>query len=118
MSKDEILEGLGGCKNIIENDRHCRVTVIENDTKIHKEYEIKKLRDIQYKIKGRGGTTLQPGLERCRELRTDVTLCFTDAACDNINEVPRKLLPKKIIWVVNSDNVSMIDKTGFIVRIN
>ena len=118
MSKDDILEGLSGCKNIIENDRHCRVTVIENDTKVSKEYEIKKLRDIQFNISGRGGTTLQPGLERCKELNTDITLVFTDAECDNINELPRSTIPKKIIWVVNRNDVSRIDRTGFIVRVD
>lgn len=118
MSKEDILEGLSGIKNIIENDRHCRVIVFENDTQIQKEYEIKKLRDIQFNIRGRGGTTLRPALERSRKLKTDVTLCFTDGYCDNINIVPRKLLPKKMIWVITrGGSVDNINKTGFVVKI-
>lgn len=117
MLKDDILEGLSGVKNIIENDRHCKVTVLENDTQVQKEYQIKRLRDIQFNIRGRGGTTLRPALERCKELKFDVTLCFTDGYCDNINMIPRKLLPKKIIWVVGKNgSVDNINKTGFIVR--
>jgi len=118
MSKDDILEALSGIKTIIENDRHCKVTVLENDTKLQKEYEVKKLRDIQFRISGRGGTTLQPGLERAKELNSDVCLCFTDGFCDDINNLPRKTIPKKLIWIVQKEgSIDTINKTGFVVRI-
>lgn len=119
MSPEEILEGLSGIKSIIENDRHCKVLVLENDTQVNKEYEVKKLRDLQFNISGRGGTILRPALERSREVGSDVTLCFTDGACDDINVIPRKLLPKKLIWVIggNFGSVGMVNKTGFIVRV-
>lgn len=118
MQKEDIMEGLSGIKNIIENDRHCRVTVLENDTSLKKEYEVKRLSDIQFNVKGRGGTELREGLERCRELNTDVTLCFTDGYTERINQIPRKLLPKKIIWVVQKDGtIENVNGTGFIVRI-
>jgi len=118
MSPDDIKEGLKGIKNIIENDRHCKTTVIENDTKIQKEYECKKVRDIDFEVKGRGGTTLFPGLERARELKPDVVLAFTDGGCDNINGISRQLLPKKIIWVIQKEGViDQVNKTGYIVRI-
>lgn len=117
MSKEQLKEGLSGVKNIIENDRNCKTTVIEIDTKIQNEYEVKRIADINYEPKGRGGTTLFPGLERARELNADVVLVFTDAACDNINAIDRKLLPKKIIYVVPlKNNISAIDRTGFVVR--
>ena len=119
MTREEILEGLSGIKNIIENDRHCKVIVFENDTQVNKEYEVKKLRDIQFNISGRGGTILRPALERSKEIGSDVTLCFTDGACDNINIIPRKLLPKKLIWIIGGKNgiVDMVNKTGFVVKI-
>jgi predicted metal-dependent peptidase len=118
MSKEDILEGLSGIKNIIENDRYCFTTVIECDAKVQKEYEVKKVRDIQFNIKGRGGTEMWPGLKRFKELSVDVTLGFTDGYTDNINEIPRKLLPKKIIWVVTPrGQVETLNKSGFIVRL-
>lgn len=118
MSKDDILEGLSGIKHIIEKDKDCRTTVIENDACIQKEYEIKRVKDIQFDIRGRGGTELFPGLSRCKELNTDVTLVFTDGAIDNVNEINRVLLPRKIIWVLTNDGYSnCIDRTGYIVRL-
>jgi len=119
QSKEDIQEGLSGCKNIIENDRHCKVTVLEIDTKIHKEYEIKRISDIQMEVKGRGGTVLAPGLERCKELNVDVALVFTDGHCDDINSHSRAKLPKKIIWVIEGKNgtAQHVNRTGYIVRI-
>jgi predicted metal-dependent peptidase len=119
MSKDDILEGLSGIKSIIENDKNCKVMVIECDAQVQKEYEVKKIRDIQFGIKGRGGTELYPGLKRAKLLQCDVVLGFTDGYCDNINGYSRKSLPKKIIWVVSQRGViTTINKTGPVVRIN
>jgi len=45
-------------------------------------------------------------------------LVFTDGACDNINLINRRLLPRKIIYVLTNDgNINMVDKTGYIVRL-
>ena len=117
MSKEDILDGLSSVKNLLENDRHTKITVIENDTKVQKEYNIKRLRDIQFNVKGRGGTTLGPGLLRMKELETDVVLGFTDGYTEDINQIRRKYLPKKIIWCVSErGQVTTINKTGYIVR--
>lgn len=118
MSNDDILEGLSGIKNIIEKDRHCYTTVLEVDAGVEKEYEVKKVRDIQFNIKGRGGTTLRPGLERARQLGCDVCLAFTDGYCENINGIPRKYLPKKTIWVINKGGTAKtVNETGYVIHI-
>ena len=118
MGIDDIAEGLSGVKNIIENDRHCYTTVLEVDAGVEKEYQVKKIRDIQFKVKGRGGTTLGPGLFRARELGCDVCLAFTDGYTENINHYPRKELPKKIIWVITPDGTAEnINRTGWVVQI-
>ncbi len=119
MSIDDIKEGLSGCKNIIEKDRHCTVTILENDTKLQKEYKVKRINDIQFNISGRGGTNLEEGLHRAREINPDVLLAFTDGYCENVNEYSRKDLPRKIIWVVQKDGtVENINRTGYIVRVD
>ncbi len=118
MTPDDIKEGLSGIKNIIENDRHCKTHVIEVDTAIGKEYEVKRVRDIEYEITGRGGTCIFPGLERAKELKPDVVLCFTDGYCENINDIPRKDLPRKTIYVIQDDGTAdYVNQTGYIVRI-
>lgn len=118
MNDEDILEGLSGVKNIIEKDRHCYTTVLEVDASVEKEYQVKRLKDIQFNIKGRGGTTLRPGLERARQLGCDVCLAFTDGYTENINDIPRKLLPKKLIWVINKGGTaSSVNRTGFVVQI-
>lgn len=118
MSNDDIKEGLSGIKNIIEKDRHCHTTVLEVDAGVEKEYICKKIHDIQFKVKGRGGTTLTPGLERAREIGCDVCLAFTDGYTEDINAIPRKRLPKKIIWVITKGgSPDRVNKTGFVIRL-
>ncbi len=119
MSNDDVKEGLSGVKNIIEKDRYCKTTIIENDTEVQKEYECKKIEDIDFEIKGRGGTVLQPGLERFKELNPDVVIAFTDGHCDNIKQMPKRMLPKKIIWVIQKEgSINSVNGTGYIVRID
>ncbi len=118
MSNEDIKEGLSGVKNILEKDRHCYTTVLEVDAGVEKEYVCKKVRDIQFNVKGRGGTTLGPGLYRAKELGCDVCLAFTDGFTENINAIPRKKLPRKTIWVINKGgSASQVNKTGFVVQI-
>jgi len=118
MSQDDILEGLSGVKNIIEKDKYCYTTVLEVDAQVEKEYRVKRVRDIQFNIKGRGGTSLRPGLDRARELGCDVCLAFTDGYTEDINRIPRKALPKKLIWVITKGGTPRnINKTGFVVQI-
>jgi len=119
MSIDDIREALSGCKNIIEKDRHCEVTVLENDAQLQKEYKVKRISDIQFNIAGRGGTMLQEGLERARQINPDVVLAFTDGYCENVNDYSKKELPKKIIWVVQKGGtIDTINQTGYIVRVD
>ena len=118
MGNDDILEGLSGIKNIIEKDRNCHTTVLEVDAGVEKEYIVKRVRDIQFKIKGRGGTSLRPGLERARQLGCDVCLAFTDGFTEDINSIPRKCLPKKLIWIITPNGtVDNINRTGYVVKI-
>jgi hypothetical protein len=116
---EDIKEALNGIKDIIENDPYTILNVLEVDTKVQKEYQVKNIKDIQFNIKGRGGTTLTPGLERAKKLNSDVTLCFTDGHCDNINNVDRKRIPRNIIWVIpeKDGKFDHLDKVGLIVKI-
>lgn len=118
MSDDDVREGLSGVKNIIEKDRHCFTTVLEVDAGVEKEYEVNRVKDIQFDIKGRGGTRLFPGLERAKELNCDVCLAFTDGYVEDINAISRKYLPKKIIWVITKNGqADHVNRTGYVVKL-
>ena len=118
MSEDDIKEGLSGIKNLIENDRNCKVTVIENDTQINKEYECKKISEIQFNVLGRGGTVLGPGLKRMSEINPDITLVFTDGYIENVRDLDKKLLPKKILWIITEGgHEDAVKGTGYVVKI-
>ncbi len=118
FSKDDLMESLSGIKNIIEKDKNCEITVIEIDTKIHKEYTVKRISDIDYDILGGGGTILLPALIRSKQLKADCVLFFTDGYCENLNEVSISLIPKKLIWILTNDGKSeYIDRTGFIIKL-
>ena len=98
---------------------HCKTTVLECDAQVHKEYVVKKVRDIDPKVKGGGGTTMGPGLLRAKQLSPDVCLCFTDGYTENINGNTRKHIPKKIIWVVSKYvTVETLNRTGFVVKLD
>ena len=118
MGIEELMESLSGIKNMIDNDRHCIVHVIEIDTVIQKEYEVKKLSDIDPVFKGRGGTDLFLALERAKEINPDVTLFFTDGYCEDINAIPRNLMPKKLIWIITKGGQeNMVNKCGYVVKL-
>jgi len=118
ITDDGIYEALSGIDNLIKNDRYARLTLIQNDTKIVEEKEIKKARDIKrIVIKGRGGTNLLPGLHRFKELKHDVVIVFTDGYFNDLSKYVYSL-PKKIIWVLPSENSSTnnIGDIGVIVK--
>lgn len=114
MSDLDVLRGLSGAKNIIENDRDCKTTIIEIDTQINRIYDIKRISDIKFDIHGRGGTCLFEGLAYAKKENYDVALVFTDGYCENFNNINRKLLPKKIIWVITPNGTSnYVNGVGF-----
>ncbi|RLA61718.1 MAG: hypothetical protein DRQ78_08505 [Epsilonproteobacteria bacterium] len=118
MKAEDIREALTGIKDIIENDRSCKTIVLEIDTIIQKEYVCNKTSDIQFKVKGRGGTTLGPALFRAKELRCDICLVFTDGYCEDMSTYRRKDLPKKVVWILTkTGNDRAIKSSGVIVRL-
>jgi predicted metal-dependent peptidase len=100
LTDDGIYEALKGVESIMKNDKNTKITLIQNDTKIVEEKEIKKIEDIhRLTIQGRGGTNLLPGLHRFKELKNDVTIVFTDGYFKSLKDKVYSL-PKKIIWVL------------------
>ena len=119
MKAEDIREALIGIKDIIDNDRNCKTIVLEVDTVIQKEYTCNKTSDIQFKVKGRGGTTLGPALCRAKELACDICLVFTDGHCEDMSTYRRKDLPKKVVWILTEKGTSKsIRDIGPVVRLS
>lgn len=119
ISTEDVYTGLSAAAHIIEHDRYCETIVLQCDTQVTSEYKIKKVSDIQFEVIGRGGTILAPMLKRAAELKCDVALIFTDAACDDITQISRSELPKKIIWVIpHNAPDDAIAGTGFVIRVD
>ena len=119
MDAEDIAEALSGTKQIIENDRNCLVHVVECDAAIGRQYRVRKIKDINPEVTGRGGTQLGPGLfEVKKTYNPDVCLAFTDGYTEDINAYKRSDLPKKLIWVINANGtIDNLNKTGYIVRV-
>lgn len=119
MSNQDIGKALCGVRDMFEKDRNVRVHVIECDAQIQREYTVSKISEIKREVKGRGGTVLFPGLQRAKDLDCDIVLVFTDGYCENINEIDRSLLPKKIVWVLTEHGTSScFDEVGIVVKSN
>jgi predicted metal-dependent peptidase len=92
---------------------------VECDAAIGRQYRVRKIKDINPEVTGRGGTQLGPGLfEVKKTYNPDVCLAFTDGFTEDINAYKRSDLPKKLIWVVSANGtIDNLNKTGYIVRI-
>ena len=66
------------CLKNIQSVYSSQFYVIECDTKIQKEYILKKFCKIDNKVKGGGGTNFIPLFNRCKELKPDLLIFFTD----------------------------------------
>lgn len=119
-SAEDIMEDLSAIKDVIENDPYCYVTAVQVDTEVKDVKTIKKLTDIEkFDVKGRGGTTLGPGLEKLKQIGVDIVLAFTDGYCENMNIYQRNHLPRKIVWCIPERNGSeeCVKGIGPVVRI-
>jgi len=118
VSTSEICEALSGIKQIIENDKYVVTHVLEVDTQIQKEYKVKRVRDIQPDVKGRGGTTLFDGFKRAKELAVDMVLCFTDGYCEDLNSMTRSTLPNKMLFIISKGGSSdRLNKVGWVIHL-
>lgn len=76
MNEEWLAQGFAEMRKILQSDKGIKITLIEADT------EVKKVIDFTMKTKpeitGRGGTALDCGFEKAKELGVDAVICFTD----------------------------------------
>ena len=111
----------------IAKEANATVTIIECDARIHKVYDASDDREIQFKLKGFGGTAFTPVIEFINgknipeEFKQywrhpdDSVLCyFTDGYGES--EIPKPLV-KKVLWVSVDGYMSLRQPYGKVVSI-
>lgn len=99
--------------------KHVRyeVTIIECDAEVQNVYEAKKLTDVNFNVKGRGGTSYIPVIEYInsdRKYRDSVLIFFTDGLGDN--SIPKPLTYRNLWVIVNGDWLSLREPYGDVVE--
>ena len=113
LMKHFLVEACGICK-----EADATITIIECDAGIQKVYDIERPEDIDYKVRGWGGTTFSPAIKfingdpdfmkECpeefkkfwRDPEECVAVFFTDGYGEN--EIPKPKV-QKLLWVVTGD---------------
>lgn len=117
MSNEEISYALNEILAILK-DVKFTLTVVECDTKINREYQIKKAEDIQNKVNGRGGTLFTPVFEYMKEKRkrNSLLIYFTDGYGEY--EIP-KPYHYKTLWVITvGEHLSVANPYGEVKSLN
>jgi predicted metal-dependent peptidase len=99
---------------IFQND--IEINLVQCDTKVHCTEKLKSLKDVsRIKIKGSGGTILQPGIDHMRDnLPQHGTVILTDGYCDALDFSGFK---KKVLVVTSGCNPRItrgLEKVKFI----
>lgn len=92
----EFFSELKGIQKAYKSD----ITILECDAKVQKEYKLRQHSEIDYHVKGRGGTDFRPFFEYIQEhrLNPDAVIFFTDLCA----AFPDKPPPYPVLWVVPS----------------
>lgn len=117
MSSSLLEEVLNEIAKIVKA-RKTEITVIECDTSIKKVYVVKKIKDIQYNVKGRGGTWFSPVINyinKNKKYRDGLLIYFTDGYGEW--EIPKPLI-HRMLWIVYGDELSVNKSYGSIIYID
>ena len=73
MTDDDLITAL---TEVDSASRILDIWVIDCDTEVHRVYKYRK--GIELKVKGRGGTNMNPALEAADKMKADFIVCITD----------------------------------------
>lgn len=95
------------------------LTIIECDSEIQKVYQAKNIGQVDFHVKGRGGTSFTPVivyLNEHKEYRNSLLVYFTDGSGED--SIPKPLL-YRILWVLSkkNDQLSLQNPCGEIVHL-
>lgn len=96
----------------IVKSRKTEITIIECDEQINKIYKVKSLKNIQYKLSGRGGTYFSPVIQYVNNnkyYRDCLLIYFTDGYGEH--KIPKPLI-YRMLWFVFGTYLSVNNKYG------
>jgi predicted metal-dependent peptidase len=76
MNEEWLAQGFAEMRKILDSDKGVKITLIEADTEVKMVKEFTK--KTKPEITGRGGTALDCGFEKAKEIGVDAVICFTD----------------------------------------
>ncbi|NMA70187.1 MAG: hypothetical protein GX958_12350 [Desulfitobacterium sp.] len=98
ISDEEFNQALKEVLAIVKNYNH-EITVIECDDEIRRVYQVKTLRDLQDRLKIRGGTRFSPVFEYANKHKFNLLIYFTDGQGEEkLQSIPRGY---KTLWVIS-----------------
>lgn len=103
--------------SIVSGHKH-EITVIECDAEIQRVYRVRKRKDLQKSVKGRGGTAFTPVIEYINEnryFRDALLIYFTDGFGEDWIPVPKTY---RNLWVIlgKAKNLSLENAYGRVVE--
>ena len=103
MSTPELEMALVELQALQAADPDIRITIIEADVRIHREYEVGPKDEIHPNFLGRGGTSFDLALARAREIKPDIAFYYTDGGASAPAVENRVACP--FIWLITPDGV-------------
>jgi len=112
MGADELQLAMNELQGLQKVDRDIKITIVEADTCIGREYEVGAHDVINPKFTGRGGTDFNAAMLRAQELKPDICFYFTDGYAPAPRVASRLSCP--FGWVITPGGVIPDRDYGFI----
>lgn len=101
MGKDEIGQALGILRDMLRQAQGLAVTVVECDATVQRVYPLTEESQIQWSVKGRGGTKLDPAIEEANEHAPDIVFYYTDGGAAR----PQERTKCPFVWLLSPHGV-------------
>jgi len=119
MSRKELALGFTELLNIVRTEPEVTLVIMYCDASLHVQYNVTKIDDIDFTVKGRGGTDFNPPFVRIRELlRTDQAPDVLIYATDGYAPAPdvENRIPIPVIWLLTPTGVEPSPDYGIHLR--
>jgi predicted metal-dependent peptidase len=98
MGDEELSQAIGELEKLRKVNKGMKITIVEADITIHKEYKLELGQEVQRNMLGRGGTDFNLALARAKELNPGICFYFTDGYGGGVQIENRVKCP--FYWIV------------------